>query len=84
MIAKRNFKTGSRAVALKRRERRAFGRDIALRCPRPRSSGRNESPATHEFSRFVAPLNVHPPQYCYGGRAARTAQRTVPTTTQMT
>jgi hypothetical protein len=61
MIAKQHF------IVLKR-ERCAFGRDIALRCPRPRNSGRNESPATHEFSQLVAPLN-----------AARTAQRAVPT-----
>jgi hypothetical protein len=45
------------------------GRDIALRCPRPRNSGRNESRPLHKFHTSpLAPLN-----------AARTAQRAVPT-----
>ncbi len=44
------------------------GRDIALRCPRPRNSGRNESPTMCGFGLCIAPLN-----------AARTAQRAVPT-----
>jgi flagellar biogenesis protein FliO len=43
------------------------GRDIALRCPRPRNSGRNEFPES--FALGIAPLL----------NAARTAQRAIPT-----
>jgi len=42
-------------------------------------TARCDVPARATADRRVATLNVHPPQYCYGGRVARTAQRTVPT-----
>jgi hypothetical protein len=49
------------------------GRDIALRCPRPRSSGRNESRVTRE-----ARLTLRR-RWPSARTAARTAQRAVPT-----